>query len=377
LAGIYLHIPFCKQACYYCDFHFSSYLALKSDLIDAMVKEIEWRKDYLSGTVETIYFGGGTPSLLDPIELEKLFTAISKNFSILPDAEITLEANPDDINDEKLLLLKEYGINRLSIGIQTFNDGLLKFLNRLHTSEEAIKGFEAARSMGFDNINCDLIFAIPGQDEELLTRDLKTMTNLGPEHISAYCLTIEERTVFGNWLKKNRFRQVDEDLASEQMEHVWDYLAGCGYDQYEISNFCINGCYSQHNSGYWKDKPYLGVGPGAHSYNGIHRCVNIGNNSIYIKAIRNGQMPFTMEHLSNEDQLNEYILTSLRTSWGCDLGHIQKKFGINLNKNIIEQFVSDRLLQELDNKLVLTRQGKLLADYISSKLFVLDIQKNT
>jgi oxygen-independent coproporphyrinogen III oxidase len=373
LAGIYIHIPFCKQACYYCDFHFSSYLALKDKLINALVLELERQKDFFTNPVETIYFGGGTPSLLNADDLEKIFSSIHKNYSIVPSPEITLEANPDDMTVEKLRMLMGTGINRLSMGIQTFNNDLLKYLNRIHTSNEAIESFNNARSIGFNNINCDLIYAIPGQDDEILERDLEKMIELHPEHISAYCLTIEERTVFGNWLKKNKFQQMEEDQATDQMEKVWDFLASNDYEQYEISNFCRSRHYSQHNSAYWKDKVYLGIGPGAHSYNGKARFYNISNNNMYIQSINKGLVPCTLEEISEEDRINEYILTSLRAKWGCDLEHLKTKYGINLLEThscTISTLLEKNLIEKKAETLSLTNKGKLLADHIASKLFV-------
>ncbi len=373
MAGIYIHIPFCKQACYYCDFHFSSYLALKEDLVDAMVKEIFLQTKYLSEPIDTIYFGGGTPSLLNDEELEKIFTALYKTFQISSNPEITLEANPDDLNSSKLAMLKSIGVNRLSIGIQTFNDALLKFLNRLHSSQQAIKAYHEARLLGFDNISCDLIYAIPGQSQEILANDLETLVRLSPDHISAYCLTIEERTVFGNWSRKNKFKQVDEEIAVSHTETVWQYLTHHLYEQYEISNFCQNEKYSRHNSSYWKDVSYLGIGPGAHSYNGKMRQYNISNNNLYIKSISKGENPTTLMDLSVVDSINEYILTSLRTKWGCNLDHLSDKFNFKLPdqlKRKINKFEKEGLLIAITSSIILTEKGKLLADFIASELFV-------
>ncbi len=373
MAGIYIHIPFCKQACYYCDFHFSSYLALKEDLVDAMVKEIFLQTKYLSEPIDTIYFGGGTPSLLNDEELEKIFTALYKTFQISSNPEITLEANPDDLNSSKLAMLKSIGVNRLSIGIQTFNDALLKFLNRLHSSQQAIKAYHEARLLGFDNISCDLIYAIPGQSQEILANDLETLVRLSPDHISAYCLTIEERTVFGNWSRKNKFKQVDEEIAVSHTETVWQYLTHHLYEQYEISNFCQNEKYSRHNSSYWKDVSYLGIGPGAHSYNGKMRQYNISNNNLYIKSISKGETPTTLMDLSVVDSINEYILTSLRTKWGCNLDHLSDKFNFKLPdqlKRKINKFEKEGLLIAITSSIILTEKGKLLADFIASELFV-------
>lgn len=373
MAGIYIHIPFCRQACYYCDFHFSTYLALKEELINAMAVEISWQKNFLNEPVETIYFGGGTPSLLNSFELEKIFSAIHKNFIVISGAEITLEANPENLNSEKAKALQQFQINRLSMGIQSFNDSLLKYLNRAHTGRQAIESYYQARSAGINNINCDLIFAIPGQNMEILEKDLVSMAGLKPEHVSPYCLTIEEKTVFGNWQKKNKLRQIDEDRAAEQMLMVWDFLGQEGYEQYEISNFCRNGFYSKHNSAYWKDIKYLGIGPGAHSYDGQNRFFNISNNSLYIKAIRQGRIPSTRENIFPKNRANDYILTSLRTIWGVDLKHLENKYGIAMTpvmKNTIESLIESGLATVNKDHLILTRKGKLLADHISMKLFI-------
>lgn len=373
MAGIYIHIPFCKQACYYCDFHFSSYLALKDELIDALVQELEWQKDFFNTPVETIYFGGGTPSLLNAGDLEKIFSVIYKNYTLIQHPEITLEANPDDMSPDNLKTWAGFKVNRLSMGIQSFDDKILRYLNRLHTSDEAIKSYYQARSLGFENINCDLIFAIPGQSTDVLQKDLAMMMELQPEHISAYCLTIEERTVFGNWLKKKKFTQVEEENAVEQMEEVWDFLIERGYEQYEISNFCRNNLYSKHNSSYWKDKVYLGVGPGAHSYDGLNRFFNIHNNNLYIKSMKQGKIPLSWNNLTLEDRINEYVLTSLRTKWGCDLNYVNETHGRNLMREkttAIEILCKDNLIQNEENILLLTKQGKLLADFVSSKLFI-------
>lgn len=373
MAGIYIHIPFCKKACYYCDFHFSSYLALKEPLIDALVKEIELQKSFLEEPVETIYFGGGTPSILEAREVERILNTIYKYHAVSPAAEITLEANPDDLNADKLKAFKILNINRLSIGMQTFNNALLKFMNRIHNAGDSLRAFHLSRNAGFDNINCDLIYGIPGENRDSLTRDLQTLNDMHPEHISAYCLTIEDKTVFGVWRKHNKLKEVEEDHAAWQFESVHDFLSTRDYASYEISNFSLPGFHSRHNSAYWKDKPFLGLGPGAHSYDGENRFFNIGNNSLYIKSIENVHIPATVVNLAPDDRVNEYILTSLRTIWGCDLDYIRQKHNMDLlqyNGKSVISFIEQGLLSRKDNTIYLTVKGRALADFISSKLFI-------
>ncbi len=260
MAGLYFHIPFCKQACNYCDFHFSTSQALKDDLVSALCLEMEMQKKYLENEpINTIYFGGGTPSLLSSRHVQNLFNAIHKNFSTNT-PEITLEANPDDLSKENLFMLKEVGVNRLSIGIQSFDDVILKFLNRAHSSSDALRCLEQARVAGFNNISIDLIYAIPGQDDNLLKKNIEKAVAISPEHISAYSLTIEEKTVFGHQLKKGVFPVVMEETAANQMEILMDELGNAGFNQYEISNFCRPGYHSQHNSSYWQQRKYLALG---------------------------------------------------------------------------------------------------------------------
>lgn len=373
MAGIYIHIPFCKKACHYCDFHFSSYLKLKEPLIEALVKEIAWQKSFLDEPVETIYFGGGTPSLLALPELDRILSSVHSHYCVSVDAEITLEANPDDLNAEKLTGLRSLNINRLSIGMQSFHDPLLKFMNRIHSSRESAEAFYHARKAGFDNINCDLIYGIPGENEEMLAHDLHTLVSLRPEHISAYCLTIEEKTVFGVWRKRNRLQEMDEEHASGHFDMVRDYLSSHDYMGYEISNFCLPGFFSRHNTGYWQDKKFLGVGPGAHSYNGDNRFFNIANNSLYIKSLDSSRIPSTIVKLSPAEKVNEYILTSLRTVWGCDLHYLKEKHKVDLisrSGQAVAAMIRQGLIEAREDKLYLTYQGRALADFVSSKLFI-------
>ena len=381
---LYLHIPFCKQACHYCDFHFSTNLKSKAELVTAICREIELQKDYLpTRTLETIYFGGGTPSLLTESELGQIFETIYRIYQVEPDAEITLEANPDDLTSEKLIELKPF-INRLSLGIQSFHEPYLRFMNRAHNATESEQCVKLAQDSGFDNLTIDLIYGMSEKllgiqsssqtsDENLWQRDLEMAIALNTQHISAYNLTIEPQTALGNWLKKGKIKPVEEELSARQFEHMINYLNANDYEQYEISNFARNGHYARHNSSYWKRRPYLGVGPSAHSFNGVSRQYNIANNALYIKSIQEGNLSFEAETLTAFDQVNDYLLTSLRTIWGCDLGIIQEISGINLleiQKTYLAAFFENEWIRISDNVLFLTPKGKLFADRIASDLFL-------
>ncbi len=373
MAGIYLHIPFCKQACHYCDFHFSTNQQQKTTMVRAMVQEISIQKNYLGDDpVSTIYLGGGTPSLLTGDELQTLLSAVHENFEVTALPEITLEANPDDLTAAKLKLFKACGINRLSIGIQSFHNPHLHFLNRAHNADEARQCVKIAQEEGFDNISIDLIYAIPAEDHRLWQQDLQTAMQLHPQHISSYCLTIEEKTVFGQWLKKGRFREAEEDFAAEQFEILLHTLQAHGYEQYEISNFSLPGYHSRHNSNYWKKEKYLGIGPSAHSYDQVSRQYNVAHNVRYLKALAENRLAYEKEWLQPQDQINEYILTGLRTKWGCDLMKIKTELQYDLyahNAPYIEDLIARGLATLQDQHLILTPQGKLLADRIASDLF--------
>jgi oxygen-independent coproporphyrinogen-3 oxidase len=381
---LYLHIPFCKQACHYCDFHFSTNLKSKSDLVKAICREIELQKDYLpTRTLETIYFGGGTPSLLTKSELGQFFETIHRIYQVEADAEITLEANPDDITAEKLAELKPF-INRLSIGIQSFHEPYLRFMNRAHNAGESEQCVKLAQDSGFENLTIDLIYGMSERllgihessqdsDEQLWQRDLEMAVALNTPHISAYNLTIEPQTALGNWLKKGKIKPVEEELSARQFEQMIAYLNANHYEQYEISNFARNGHYARHNSSYWKRRPYLGVGPSAHSFNGTSRQYNLANNALYIKGIQEGNLPFESEALTAFDQVNDYLLTSLRTIWGCDLSIIREISGIDLleiQKSYLTAFLENEWIHISNNVLFLTPKGKLFADRIASDLFL-------
>ena len=375
MAGLYIHIPFCKQACYYCDFHFSTNTNYRTQMINAICKELEFQKSYLNHeTIDTIYFGGGTPSILASGEIEKLLISIRRSYNINLSPEITLEANPDDLSKEKLNDLKTLGINRLSIGIQSFHEKTLNFLHRAHNSNDAIRCVEDARKVGFDNISLDLIFSIPGQTIADLKEDLDQALTLNPEHISVYSLTIEEKTVFGNWAKKGKFQALTDERSAEQFNFLISKLEDKAYEQYEISNFCRDEKYAIHNTAYWKNINYLGVGPGAHSFNGTNRQYNISNNHSYMKSIEKGAIPFTIDELDSKALANEFLLTSLRTKWGCDLNKLKTLFGydlIQVQKNKIDQFKKEELILIEKNIIYLSRKGKFLADEIISELFLI------
>jgi oxygen-independent coproporphyrinogen-3 oxidase len=376
MAGIYLHIPFCKQACHYCDFHFSTNAANKTELIHAMGEEILLQKDYLQGEIlNTIYFGGGTPSLLDQKELSHLLHTIYQTHVVAPDAEITIEANPDDLTRKKFPEFKSIGINRLSIGIQSFDDAILKYLNRVHQADTAIRSVEMARETGFENISIDLIYAIPGLSNAAWQENIAKAVELHPEHISAYTLTIEEKTTFGNWLAKGKLKLVDETLAAGQLETLMADLRRAGYAQYEISNFARAGFESRHNSSYWKGEKYLGIGPSAHSYNKISRQHNIHNNHQYVRSLREKMIPFEIEVLKKGDHINEYILTTLRTDKGCNTEKLRSEFDYDLlsvHAGYLEGLLNHKLITIQNNFLRLTEPGRLVADKISSDLFLIE-----
>jgi oxygen-independent coproporphyrinogen III oxidase len=373
MAGIYFHIPFCKQACHYCDFHFSTNTKTQKDLIHGLCKEVKIQRDYLEGErIDTIYFGGGTPSLLSGNEISYLLGTINEAFVVEPSAEITLEANPDDLTRSKLYEFSKAGVNRLSIGIQSFDDSILKFLNRAHDSALAISCFKDARDAGFKNISIDLMYALPGQDMEGWTRNIRQAIQLVPEHISAYSLTIEEKTVFGKWAARNKLKVVDNDVSAHELILLIDELESAGYLQYEVSNFSKPGYMSKHNSSYWKGLKYLGIGPSAHSFNGVSRQFNVSNNHLYLNALQKGEIPATIEVLTREDKINDWLLTTLRTSWGTDLEKLRKDYKFDLLKihgNYVQKLLENGHAMLTSESLILTKSGRLLADKIASDLF--------
>ena len=373
MSGLYIHIPFCSQACHYCDFHFSTDNRNRTELIKALCKELDLQADYLNNKVlETVYFGGGTPSILSPEEFLLIQEHIHKNFSIREKAEITLEANPEDLSIQKLQFFAAQGINRLSVGIQSLDDETLKHLNRVHQSHEALAAISNARNTGFRNISVDLIFGIPGRTADVLEKDILKILELKPEHISVYGLTIEPKTVFGVQHKRGKFLPVSDDQQADEFEMISNQLEQCGYRQYEVSNFSIPGFESIHNSNYWKQKHYLGIGPGAHSFNGHSRQFNISNNPLYEKSISENKIPFEREVLTPSNRINEYIMTSLRTAEGCNLEVLLNTMNYDLLKvhqEYVDMLISTEKAVKEGHYLQLTKRGRLIADKISGDLF--------
>ncbi|WP_439880748.1 radical SAM family heme chaperone HemW [Pontibacter sp. MBLB2868] len=372
MAGIYLHIPFCKQACHYCDFHFSTSMGLKEQTVHAIVRELELRQHYLQGQpVHSIYFGGGTPSLLNQDELQLLLATTKRLFKVSDDAEITLEANPDDLTPDKLQMLRTAGINRLSIGLQSFHEPHLQLMNRAHNATESLQCVKDAQQAGFDNITVDLIYGIPAPDHSTWQQDLSTLFSLGVQHVSCYALTIEPDTALGRWSKKGKFIPAEDEFTAQQFEMLLEQMRQHGFVQYEISNFCQPGYESRHNSNYWRGVYYLGVGPSAHSFNGSSRQYNVSHNKKYVDAVQEGIVPFEKEELTLADQANDYLLTSLRTTWGCDLKRMREEHDYDLtlvHKPYLLQLSEKGLAKILDDTLYLTDKGKLLADQITLDL---------
>jgi len=384
MAGIYIHIPFCKQACFYCDFHFSTSLKKKDELVAALVKELGLRKDELKNkTVETIYFGGGTPSLLTINELRFLIDEVYKNYQVVANPEITLEANPDDlmsVQDQSRTIFEDYrqiGINRLSIGIQSFFEDDLIAMNRAHSSEEAKKCLLEATKY-FDNITIDLIYGIPKMSLEKWDENLQIAFSFGVNHISSYALTVEPKTALASFIKKGDYPPMDDDLAQLHFNHLILETEKQGFIHYEVSNFGKPHFFSQHNTSYWQGKPYLGIGPSAHSFNKNVRSWNVSNNTRYIKSIEKNCLPNTKEILTIQEQYNEYVMTGLRTIWGVSLNKIEQDFGEAYKTYILKQsqkFINKNLLVIKSDKnspiLTATQKGKFLVDGIASELFMI------
>ena len=380
MAGIYIHIPFCKQACHYCDFHFSTSLKRKDEMLQSLMKEIELRKNELTHTVETIYFGGGTPSLLSMEELQLLINTVYKNFKVVDNPEISLEANPDDLTEAKILELAESRINRLSIGIQSFFDEDLRAMNRAHNSTEAKSSLSIA-SRHFDNITIDLIYGIPNMTNERWKENLQIAFDFGVNHISSYALTVEPKTALDAFIRQGKYPNVSEETALEHFKILVSETEKQGFVQYEISNFGKPNYFSKHNTSYWQAKAYLGIGPSAHSFKGKERSWNVSNNAQYIKAIQQNELPSTSEVLSDADRFNEFIMTGLRTIWGVSLDEVEQKFSTSTKDYLLknaQNFIDKGLLiienchtEDGQSLLKATNNGKFLIDGIASDLFMI------
>ena len=376
MAGIYIHIPFCKQACHYCDFHFSTSVKKKHELVQSLCREQELRKSELIETVETIYFGGGTPSLLTAEELDLLLECVDTNYSIIDSPEITLEANPDDLTPEKIRELSDSKVNRLSIGIQSFFEEDLKMMNRAHNVKEALECIKNAIPH-FKNISVDLIYGIPGMTRDRWLENIRTAISLGVPHLSCYALTIEPKTALDNFIKKGLMAPMDDALAQEHYTILIEETEKMGFINYEFSNFGKEGYQSQNNMAYWRGKSYLGIGPSAHSYDGTVRSWNVNNNTKYIKSIEKNQLPLEREVLSEKDKYNEYIMTRLRTQWGVSLREVDENFGRDYRKYLMTQAqrsIENELLSLENNILTITKKGKFLCDGIAADLFLVNLE---
>ncbi len=374
MAGIYIHIPFCKQKCTYCDFHFSTtFETYRNEMVNAICLEIEIRaNDFLAGEpLTTVYFGGGTPSLLTKIEIDRILNTIKAHIDYSNVEEVTFEANPDDINSTKLVEWKESGINRLSIGLQSFRQVDLDWMNRAHSADEGEFSIKLAQAHGFTNLTVDLIYGLPDLSEDEWRSHVQRLCDLNVPHISAYCLTVEQKTALQHMVKQNKLSIPDEDKQSRQFEILLSTLEDAGYEQYEISNFSKPQMHSRHNSNYWRNEIYLGIGPSAHSFDRVKRYWNIANNTKYIKLIQDGKLPIEEEVLSPENRFNELIMTGLRTKWGVNLGVLSSILPLdNKFHATLSEFVNAGDLISDTTHLYLTQKGKLKADYIASSLFI-------
>jgi oxygen-independent coproporphyrinogen-3 oxidase len=375
MSGIYIHIPFCKQACNYCDFHFSTSLQFTDEMTDAICKEIIMKKDRITDQVGSIYFGGGTPSILPQKSFEKIFNILTTHFSIASGAEITIETNPDDLDAKKIAELRQLPVNRFSIGVQSFFNEDLLWMNRAHNATEADTCIKRSQDAGFENLSIDLIYGYPLLTDEKWHSNIDKAISLQVPHLSAYSLTVEPRTALAAAIKKGKQIPVNDEQSAAQFISLIEKSAAAGFQHYEISNFSLPGRHAVHNTNYWRGIPYLGIGPSAHGFNSSTRYLNIANNAKYMTQIADGKLPETVEELDVYDRFNEYVMTSLRTMWGTDLNKIESDFGKVFMADTIKNsksFIQRNWLEHTDNTLTLTQDGKLFADYIASELFLID-----
>jgi len=375
MSGIYIHIPFCKKACHYCNFHFSTQTQYIDEFTAALLSEIELQQKYLSDKIETLYFGGGTPSLLKKEAIQSIYTKLKDNFDFAREIEFTIEANPDDMSAQKAEDWLSIGVNRLSIGIQSFQSHSLAWMNRAHTTTQAHQSIQNAKAAGFSNISTDLIYGTPHLTDQDLTADLELLLNYGIPHISCYALTVEEKTALYTMIQKKTMKEVDSTQQARQFNLIVDHLEKAGWEHYEISNFSKPNQRSKHNSNYWNSVPYLGLGPAAHSYNGNQRQWNIANNQLYFQSIKNKTIPFEMEHLSTTTQFNEYMMISLRQMEGFSFEKIKNEFGAvyeNHAKTIAVQFAKEGKLIATPGGYTLSKEAKFFADGIASDFFWLE-----
>lgn len=370
--GLYIHIPYCRKACHYCNFHFSTSLSNRERFIEALIKEIDLTPGKKIREITTVYFGGGTPSILFRTEIREIVQELKKRFQIIPSAEWTLEVNPDDLDAPKLRFWRELGFNRLSVGVQSFREEDLQWMNRSHSARQSIEGIKMIQEAGFDNYSIDLIYGAPGLSDEAWIQNVQEAIALQVPHLSAYALTVEPKTALNHFVEQKKVPDVDQEQQAGQFILLMDMLEKAGYEHYEISNFAKPGFRSRHNSSYWAGIPYFGLGPGSHSFDGKSRYWNISNNNLYIESLRSGIIPYEKEILTEIQHLNEYIMTSLRTIEGMDLSFI----GINWDetyKNTLElaasKYMNSGMLTKVDQRIILTKKGKLFADGIAADLF--------
>ena len=373
MSGIYIHIPFCRKACHYCNFHFSTQIEQIDEFVGSLVKEITLQQNYLSSPIETIYLGGGTPSLLDQSHLDKIITSLQKHYDLSNLKEFTLEANPDDINITKTKTWKSVGINRLSIGIQSFQKEALAWMNRAHSTAQSIQAIEHAKAGGIHNLSTDLIYGTPHLSDQDLLKDLELLKNFNIPHISCYALTVEEKTALHSLIQKKKIENIDTEKQARHFELIVETLNNEGYEHYEISNFSKPGQRSLHNSNYWKGIPYLGLGPSAHSYNGTSRQWNIANNQLYIKSIEQGNVPFDIENIDEASAYNEYMMISLRLLDGVEMEQIEKRFGsvyMQHTKDVLGKFLLTGKIENTAKGFTITKNARFLADGIASDFFI-------
>ena len=375
MAGIYIHIPFCRKACHYCNFHFSTQTQHINAFVEALLIEIELRENYISSPIQTIYFGGGTPSLLSAEQIITIVQKLQTNFDLTQLKEFTLEANPDDISSDNLLLWKNMGVNRLSLGIQSFQNEALAWMNRAHEVNQSHQAIQMAQDAGFNNISIDLIYGTPHYTKEHLLADLKIIEEYKIPHVSCYALTVEEKTALHSMIEKGKMQKVATEVQAEHFEIIVDYLNNIGFEHYEISNFAKPGNRSKHNSSYWKGIPYIGLGPSAHSYNGTSRQWNVANNALYMQSLEKRELTFEIEQLDQAAQYNEYMMISLRCIEGFDLKHIESSFGKAYGEHtqsVIQKLEAQDVLEQTNNGYCLNKSAKFLADGIAAEFFIVD-----
>ena len=375
MAGIYIHIPFCKKACTYCDFHFTTSLKYAEEMTDAICKELILKKDRITEQVGSIYFGGGTPSVLPSPLLNRIFDTLTQHFSIASDAEITMETNPDDLNAKKIAELRHMPVNRFSIGTQSFFDEDLRWMNRAHDAAEAENSIKRSQDAGFENLSIDLIYGYPLLTNAKFLENITKAVDLQIPHISGYSLTVEPKTALANLIKKGKQIPLNDDQSAEQFQMLIEKLLSAGFEHYEISNYSLPGQYAVHNTNYWRGVSYLGIGPSAHGFDGTNRQLNVANNAEYMEKLQQGKLAETVEELTQLDRLNEYTMTSLRTMWGMDLNQIKQRYGKTFEEEMrfnLKSFEERNWLQVAQDSVKLTPEGKLFADHIASELFLLE-----